>query len=119
VPDAPAPTARWRVAADTGRRYAAVSGDVNPIHLAAPAARAFGFPRAVAHGMWTAARCLASLEPRTPDAHEVRLAFRRPVLLPSTVALRTHPVDGGWVFAVGSASAASVDAHLRGVLLGG
>ena len=37
------PTARWRVPADAGRRYAAVSGDVNPIHLAAPTARLLGF----------------------------------------------------------------------------
>jgi acyl dehydratase len=114
VEPAAAPAARWRVPADTGRRYAAVSGDVNPIHLAAPAARAFGFPRALAHGMWTAARCLASLDARTPGAHEVHLAFRRPVLLPSTVELRTRRRDDGWVFAVGSASGGE---HLRGVLV--
>jgi acyl dehydratase len=107
------PTARWRVPADTGRRYAAVSGDVNPIHLAAPAARAFGFPRAIAHGMWTAARCLASLESWTPPAHEVRIAFRRPVLLPSSVELRTRPVDGGWLFGLGSRSGTE---HLRGTV---
>jgi acyl dehydratase len=107
------PTARWRVAADAGRRYAAVSGDVNPIHLAAPAARAFGFPRAIAHGMWTAARCLASLESWTPPAHEVTIAFRRPVLLPSSVELRTRPVDGGWRFGLGSRSGTE---HLRGTV---
>jgi acyl dehydratase len=114
VDAAAAPAARWRVPADTGRRYAAVSGDVNPIHLAAPAARAFGFPRALAHGMWTAARCLAALDALTPNAHEVRLGFRRPVLLPSTVELRTRRQDDGWVFAVGSASGRE---HLRGVLV--
>ena len=107
------PTARWRVPADTGRRYAAVSGDVNPIHLAAPAARAFGFPRAIAHGMWTAARCLASLEAWTPPAHEVRIAFRRPVLLPSSVELRTRPADGGWLFGLASRSGTE---HLRGTV---
>ena len=47
---------------DTGRRYARVSGDANPIHLHALAARAFGQPGAIAHGMWTKARCLAALE---------------------------------------------------------
>jgi acyl dehydratase len=109
-----APAARWLVPADTGRRYAAVSGDVNPIHLAAPAARAFGFPRALAHGMWTAARCLSSLQPRTPPSFEVRLAFGRPVLLPSTVELRTRRQDGGWLFGVGSRSGGE---HLRGLLL--
>jgi acyl dehydratase len=107
------PTARWRVPADAGRRYAAVSGDVNPIHLAAPAARLFGFPRAIAHGMWTAARCLASLEPRTPVASEVRVAFRRPVLLPSTVELRTKAEPDGWLFGLSSRSGSE---HLRGEL---
>jgi acyl dehydratase len=90
-----------------------VSGDVNPIHLSAPTARLFGFPRAIAHGMWTAAGCLASLEPRTPAAHEVRLAFRRPVLLPSTVELRTRAVPDGWLFGVASRSGTE---HLRGEL---
>src|SRR5699024_10737549 len=42
----PRPTGRWALGADTGRRYAAVSGDVNPIHLSAVSAKAFGFPRA-------------------------------------------------------------------------
>jgi hypothetical protein len=46
------PAASWRVPDDAGRRYAAVSGDVNPIHLSGLAAKAFGFKRAIAHGMW-------------------------------------------------------------------
>jgi MaoC like domain len=76
-------TARWRLPDDLGRRYAAVSGDHNPIHLHALTARAFGFPRAIAHGMWTKARCLAAL--RLPDAFEAEVRFRKPILLPSTV----------------------------------
>ena len=68
--------------ADTGRRYAGVSGDVNPIHLHPLTARAFGFPRAIAHGMWTAARALAALEGRLPDALTCDVAFGKPVLLP-------------------------------------
>ncbi len=95
VPDG-TPVAVWRVDAGTGRRYAAVSGDVNPIHLHPLAARAFGFPRAIAHGMWTAARVLASLQGRLPDALTYDVAFGRPLLLPSTVELRTRAVDGGW-----------------------
>jgi MaoC like domain len=76
-------TAHWRVADDTGRRYAAVSGDHNPIHLHGLAAKAFGFPRAIAHGMWTKARCLSSI--RVPDSFEVSVRFMKPVLLPSEV----------------------------------
>lgn len=39
------------VPADLPRRYAEVSGDQNPIHLDAAAARAAGFPGVIAHGM--------------------------------------------------------------------
>jgi len=75
--------AEWRLGADVGRRYAAVSGDRNPIHLHPLTARLFGFPRAIAHGMWTVARCLAARG--APDAARVRAEFRAPVLLPGTV----------------------------------
>lgn len=79
----------WRLAGDIGRRYAAASGDHNPIHLYPLTARLFGFPRAIAHGMWTAARCLAAHG--TPQAVLVRAEFRAPVLLPGTV---TYAADG-------------------------
>jgi acyl dehydratase len=77
--------ARWRVDAGVGRRYAAVSGDRNPIHLHPLSARLLGFPRAIAHGMWTAARALAAVEGRLADAFTYDVAFKRPLLLPSTV----------------------------------
>ncbi len=79
--------AEWRLGGDLGRRYAAVSGDRNPIHMHALTAKALGFPRAIAHGMWTKARCLAALESRLPDAFAVDVRFRKPILLPSTVEL--------------------------------
>ncbi|WP_432081126.1 MaoC family dehydratase [Streptomyces sp. WAC 04229] len=88
---APLPAHReWRLAGDVGRRYGAASGDRNPIHLHPLTARLFGFPRAIAHGMWTVARCLA--EHGTPDAAVVRAEFRAPVLLPGTVA---YGAEGG------------------------
>jgi acyl dehydratase len=79
----------WRLPGDLGRRYAAVSGDRNPIHLSAPTARVLGFPRAIAHGMWTAARCLAALEGRLAPPYAVDVDFRSPILLPGTVELHT------------------------------
>ena len=82
-------SAVWRLPGDLGRRYAAVSGDRNPIHLSAPTARALGFPRAIAHGMWTAARCLAALEGRLAPPYAVDVDFRSPILLPGTVELHT------------------------------
>lgn len=90
-----APTARYRLPKSLGRRYAAVSGDVNPIHLNPLAAKVFGFPRAIAHGMWTTARCLSALEGWLPPAHVTDVEFRRPVLLPGTVELRTRTAAGG------------------------
>jgi acyl dehydratase len=77
--------ARWHLPDDLGRRYASVSGDRNPIHMHSLTAKAFGFPRAIAHGMWTKARCLAALEPALPAAYEVEVEFRKPILLPARV----------------------------------
>lgn len=75
----------WRLGGDLGRRYAAVSGDRNPIHTHSLTAKPLGFPRAIAHGMWTKARCLAALESRLPDAFQVDVRFRKPILLPGKV----------------------------------
>ncbi|NMH79219.1 MaoC family dehydratase [Pseudonocardia xinjiangensis] len=86
----------WRVDGGTGRRYAGVSGDVNPIHLHPLTARAFGFPRAIAHGMWTAGRALAALQGRLPAALTYDVAFGKPLLLPSTVELHAAPAGDGW-----------------------
>lgn len=78
---------RLRFGEDAGRRYASVSGDVNPIHLHALSARALGFDRAIAHGMYSYARVLASLGARTPVAGSSTVWFRKPVKLPSTTRL--------------------------------
>ncbi len=81
------PSAEWRLGGDLGRRYAAVSGDRNPIHMHALTAKPLGFPSAIAHGMWTKARCLAALEGRLPDAFAVEVRFRKPIRLPGKVEL--------------------------------
>ncbi|MGW7211188.1 MaoC family dehydratase [Streptomyces collinus] len=77
------PVDEWPFAGDVGRRYGAASGDRNPIHLHPLTARLFGFPRAIAHGMWTVARCLAAHG--VPQHCHLRAEFRAPVLLPGTV----------------------------------
>ncbi|HEX4281664.1 MAG TPA: MaoC/PaaZ C-terminal domain-containing protein [Solirubrobacteraceae bacterium] len=82
--DLPA-TATWDLPGDLGRRYGSVSGDLNPIHVHPLSARLFGFPSAIAHGMWTKARCLAALESRLPEAFTVEVAFKKPILLPGKV----------------------------------
>ena len=76
--------------------------------------QAFGFPSAIAHGMWLKARTLATLEGRLPDAYTVDVAFKLPVLLPSTIAIGARPADGGWTLDVRGAK--SGKPHLTGTV---
>jgi acyl dehydratase len=112
-------SAEWRLGGDLGRRYAAVSGDRNPIHMHALTARALGFPAAIAHGMWTKARCLAALEPRLPEAFAVEVRFRKPILLPTRVEFASAQSDdngdGEIEFAVRDAKKATP--HLDGIVV--
>ncbi|MEU1122776.1 MaoC/PaaZ C-terminal domain-containing protein [Streptomyces sp. NPDC005899] len=99
----------WQLPGDLGRRYGAASGDRNPIHLHPLTARLFGFPRPIAHGMWTVARCLAEAEAAAPGRiRTVRADFRSPVPLPATV---TYAAAGS-LFEVRGAGRV----HLRGRL---
>ncbi|HEX2070783.1 MAG TPA: MaoC/PaaZ C-terminal domain-containing protein [Thermoleophilaceae bacterium] len=93
-------TAEWKLGGDLGRRYAAVSGDRNPIHMHSLTAKPLGFARAIAHGMWTKARALAALDGRLPDAFAVDVRFRRPILLPATVAFASDAANEEIDFAV-------------------
>ena len=83
-------SAEWRLPGDLGRRYAAVSGDRNPIHMHSLTAKALGFPTAIAHGMWTKAKALGALDARLPDAFAADVRFRRPILLPARVEFATQ-----------------------------
>jgi acyl dehydratase len=96
----PRPSAEWHVPGDVGRRYAAVSGDRNPIHMHGLAAKLFGQQAAIAHGMWTKARCLAALDPLLPGAFTAEVAFKLPVQLPAEVAFATWTGDGERRFAL-------------------
>jgi acyl dehydratase len=89
-------TTSFQVPADMGRRYAKVSGDINPIHLSGVTARMFGFPRAIAHGMWSMARVVAELQDSygAVSAGVLEVDFKTPMLLPSWVQLSSVD-DGG------------------------
>jgi acyl dehydratase len=104
--------AEWSLPSDLGRSYGAVSGDRNPIHMYGLTAKALGFPRQIAHGMWTKARCVAALESRLPDAFEVEVAFKRPILLPSKVDFTSAETGDGISFGVRSPK--SGEPHLAG-----
>ena len=97
----------WRLDSGLGRRYAAVSGDHNPIHLHTLTAKLFGFSSHIAHGMWSMARCVAMLDPRLPRSVRVDVAFKKPILLPGRVAFgsRELPSAAGtpnqdWAFSL-------------------
>src|SRR5206468_309474 len=92
--------ATWRLPGDLGRRYGTVSGDLNPIHVHSLTARLFGFPSAIAHGMWTKARCLAALAPRLPERFTAEAAFKKPIVLPATVGFAEATVSSGIRFGV-------------------
>ncbi|GAA0857011.1 MaoC family dehydratase [Aliiglaciecola litoralis] len=83
----------WQLNADLGRQYAAASGDFNPIHLSALSAKLFGFKRAIAHGMWTKARCLSALSQHSASAFRCEVEFKRPLFLPNQVTFSNYIVD--------------------------
>lgn len=91
------PTAIWQLGVDTGRAYAAVSGDFNPIHLSVLSAKALGMRRSIAHGMYLASRALADVGPAKGEAFSWDITFEAPVFLPGRVALdiRTAQGSGG------------------------
>jgi acyl dehydratase len=111
--DVPA-TATWKLPGDLGRRYAAVSGDRNPIHVHSLSAKLFGFPAAIAHGMWTKARCLAALGPRLDERFTAEVAFRKPILLPATVKFAEEAPEGAIRFGVRDARKGTP--HLDGLV---
>jgi acyl dehydratase len=106
--------AHWQVPADIGRRYGAVSGDRNPIHLYAVTAKLLGFPQAIAHGMWTKAYCLAAMESTLPEAYTVSVQFKLPVLLPAKVAFSNAVGINSTSFSV--ADAQKGKPHLAGTV---
>ncbi|UYP18537.1 MaoC/PaaZ C-terminal domain-containing protein [Rhodococcus sp. Z13] len=96
----PVPTTTLRVDQKVIDRYAAVSGDRNPIHVSSLGAKAFGFPKTIAHGMWSAAATLSAVEGRIPEKATYSVRFGKPVLLPSSLNLYAQHVADGWDLAL-------------------
>ena len=90
------PNAVLRMTPGQIRHYASVSGDHNPIHTSPIAAKLFGFPTVIAHGMFTAAAVLANIEGQLPDAVRYSVRFAKPVVLPARAGLYVDRIDGGW-----------------------
>lgn len=96
----PPPLLTWRPDQQQISRYAAASGDRNPIHVSALGAKAFGFPKPIAHGMWSAAKILGAVEGRVPGKVAYAVKFGKPILLPSSVNVYADRVEGGWDLAL-------------------
>jgi hypothetical protein len=78
------------------RHYASVGGDHNPIHTNSIAAKLFGFPTVIAHGMFSAAAVLANIEGQLPDAVKYSVRFAKPVVLPARAGLYVNRGTDGW-----------------------
>ncbi|MBZ2188581.1 acyl dehydratase [Alcanivorax sp. JB21] len=85
----------WKVPGDTGRKYGAVSGDRNPIHLYPLTAKLFGFKRQIVHGMWSKARCLAEVNAQLPQGpFTVDVQFKLPMFIPAKVKFVQSAAEG-------------------------
>lgn len=81
--------ATWQVPPTMGRRYAKITGDFNPIHIANLTAKLFGFPRAIIHGMWSAARSLGQLPPLEGSGPlRFDVAFKGPIFIGAQSTLK-------------------------------
>jgi acyl dehydratase len=98
-----------------GRRYGFISGDVNPIHMSDLTARAFGFPRAIAHGMWSLGRSASDFESAQFDGGcELSVSFKLPIFMPSWLTLQRWSIENGSGFALRDAQGEKP--HLAGTL---
>jgi hypothetical protein len=112
----PVQTSSFRAPAGLGRRYGFISGDVNPIHMSDLTARAFGFPRAIAHGMWSLGRLASDFEPAQFDGGcELAVNFKLPIYMPSWLTLHRWPIENGAGFALRDAQGEKP--HVTGTLM--
>ena len=95
-PKLPPPKVILRITPGEIRHYASVGGDRNPIHTSTIGAKLFGFPTAIAHGMFSGAAVLANIEGRIPDAVTYAIKFGKPVMLPATAGVYLDRVSDGW-----------------------
>jgi hypothetical protein len=116
APDATAiRTSSFRAPSGLGRRYGFISGDVNPIHMSDLTARAFGFPRAIAHGMWSLGRSASDFEAEQFNGGcELSVNFKLPIFMPSWLTLQRWSIENGSAFALRDGQAEKP--HLTGTL---
>ena len=79
------PTQTYTVTRSDLVRYAAASGDHNPIHQDEDVARSVGLPGVIAHGMYTMALAARAVDAWFPGSEVVTLGckFTHPVVVPA------------------------------------
>jgi len=81
----------FSVPENTGRKYAAVTGDYNPHHTSKIGAVLFGFKKPIAHGQWSLERCLAHLNDvgiHAVPPFKVDCNFKLPIFMPGKCLAR-------------------------------
>ena len=102
-----APIASWTLAPSSGRAYARISGDWNPIHLTRWSARLMGLPAPIIHGMQSLARTCAALETAAGRrVARISVRFTAPVPLGSTAELTAGSEPGRYLLFCGGVRAA-------------
>ena len=105
----------FRAPSGLGRRYGFISGDVNPIHMSDLTARAFGFPRAIAHGMWSLGRLASDFDAAQFNGGcELNVTFKLPIYMPAWLMLQRWEIENGSAFALRDAQGEKP--HLTGTL---
>ncbi|MBV9514937.1 MAG: dehydratase [Mycobacteriaceae bacterium] len=112
-PKLPPPNGVLTISPGQIRRYASAGGDHNPIHTNPIAAKLFGFPTVIAHGMFTAAAVLRTIEGQLPDSLRYSVRFGKPVVLPAKAGLYVDRVPDGWDLALRNSKG---QPHLTGEL---
>jgi hypothetical protein len=114
LPKLGSPNSVLRITPGQIRHYASVGGDHNPIHTNPIAAKLFGFPTVIAHGMFSAAAVLANIEGQLPDAVKYSVRFAKPVVLPASAGLYVDRNSDGWQLTLRNLS--NGDPHLTGTV---
>lgn len=86
VPAGAREIARWALGPRAGLEFALLTGDFNPIHWIAPAARAAGFKSTILHGFASMCRVIEALvDGDGARLGELEVRFTRPLVLPAEV----------------------------------
>jgi len=95
----------WDYPVDTGRSYAGLNGDINPIHLFPITAKLFGYKSCISHGMYSVCKLMAEGEgvasavQSSGGKMKISARFTRPTFLPAEVEAWKNG-SGEFVFGV-------------------